>query len=139
MYSSTMVTIVAEGFASGSIQEHRITDATNHQAVAIGRPGDSIPWCASASNKIQAYIGDNVTASESIPYLHSAIVARGGDTCSFGRPGNVKNSVAVSMIGIEAITICGIPHLHSCIETARGKVFAIGRPGDAKDVGGMAT
>src|SRR6266702_2957791 len=78
-------------------------------------------------------------AGEGMPYLHTAIIACGGDAFSVGRPGHVKYSIAMPIIGIDMIASSSIPHLHGMISAGRGDALAIRRPCDSAYVIRMAT
>src|SRR6266566_3112804 len=82
---------------------------------------------------------NDMHACESIPNLHTPVIACGDNAFPVRRPGHVKYRIAMTMIGIDMIASSRIPHLDCVIYTTRDDMLAIGRPGYSTYVIRMAT
>src|SRR5579863_7792990 len=128
MRNATMEAVVDNMLPASGVPDLDIAIATDSDAPAIGRPCHSIPRCRGTSGGRDTTEGDDIPPAQRIPDLDRPIGACRSDTRPIGRPCQGKDNVAMTVIGIDTITITGVPDLDRCIKTRASDVFTIRRP-----------
>src|SRR5438270_12198960 len=111
-----MRTVVPHDLSRRRVQDSGRPKAAKREIFAIGPPRNSFSGCNASAYGGRAGIGDNVLPVGRVPDLHRAIVARGGDTLTIGRPRYIEYGSGMLCIGKD-LTYCGcVLHLHGVIE-----------------------
>ena len=78
------------------------------------------------------FMGINMRAIGSIPYLDGSIIAGSGETATIGRPGDIAHSFVMSTIRKQDASGGGIKNLCRGVRICQGEATAIRRPGNGR-------
>src|SRR6266516_4683340 len=82
-------------------------------------------------------VGLHMPGSESLPDLHSLIIARRSDVLAVRGPGHTKHGFGMTPVGLHMPGSESLPDLHSFIPARRSDVLAVRGPGHTKHGFGM--